>query len=205
MRGFRYGEWSPSCSDRLITRRMNPSTQWAGYRQEARACLILAKREILASSVQVVSVIVLSCKWKQWRVGIAQSVQRRNAGWTAGVWFPGEARDFFSSPQRSDRNWSPHSLLSSKYWGLFPRRRSSLHLLPRLRQTFSRLHGVISQKIVLFSIWLVRRKDLISLFGEVDQCLAWGPSKGPIQLGRSFCLKTEAEFASGTLRFQYDN
>jgi hypothetical protein len=80
----------------------------------------------------------------------------------------------------------------SAYFSTWKRRG---YVPPKRRQSFSRLHSVIFQKI--------RRKDLISLFGRVGPCIASPLSNGPIQSGRSFCLKTEAELESGTLRFQY--
>jgi hypothetical protein len=55
--------------------------------------------------------------------GITQSVQRRAAGWTAGVWFPAGARDF-SLPAASRLALGPSSLLSNEAgawsWPLAP-------------------------------------------------------------------------------------
>jgi hypothetical protein len=51
-------------------------------------------------------------------VGMAQSVNRRAAGWETGTRFP--VRKVFSILQGQDRLWSPLSLPSNSYWGLFP-------------------------------------------------------------------------------------
>jgi len=37
-----------------------------------------------------------------------------------GVLVSNRGKDFFPSPPYPDQLWTPHNLLSSGYWGLFP-------------------------------------------------------------------------------------
>jgi hypothetical protein len=72
-------------------------------------------------------------------------IQLWATGWIIGGSSPGRGWEFFSSPPRPDRLWSPSSLLSNGYQ-LFPWRYNGrgvkltthLHLVPR-----SKLHGSI--------------------------------------------------------------
>jgi hypothetical protein len=47
-------------------------------------------------------------------------VQRWATGWMIGSSSPDREWEFFSTPPRTDRLWSPPSLLSDGYQGLFP-------------------------------------------------------------------------------------
>jgi len=64
------------------------------------------------------------------------------AGWTSR---PGRGLEFFTSPPRQDRLWSPPSLLTNWYQGLFPWRQSGqgvkltthFHLVPSSRMRWA--------------------------------------------------------------------
>jgi hypothetical protein len=75
----------------------------------------------------------------------------------------GSEGNFFSSPPRSDRLWSPASLLSKGYWGPFPRLkrpgREADHSLPSSVEVKNAWSYTSTPQYVFMEWYLVKHKD----------------------------------------------
>jgi hypothetical protein len=78
----------------------------------------------------------------------------------------GMDKRFFSSPQHPDWLWSPPSLLSNGYWGLYPQEESSrgvklttnLHLVLRSRMVEVNLHSLICLHGIVLN-YIIKNRD----------------------------------------------